>query len=158
MTSKYGKVRIYKIKRVSKDSKRWIQNATNLACENPSKKWGAAYDRRAEISPDASGFAVPFQEDDISVPSSKRMIPAFQRCKSQPKRSRPRTSSRSRPFRYDGSADWYCPGSYPPAVQWLIKKRKPFRQLEDFNSGPRDAESEAYRRPSGTRRDDARLG
>jgi len=101
MTSKYGKVRIYKIKRVSKDSKRWIQNATNLACENPSKKWGAAY---------------------------------------------------------DGSADWYCPGSYPPAVQWLIKKRKPFRQLEDFNSGPRDAESEAYRRPSGTRRDEVRLG
>ncbi|KAJ8613988.1 hypothetical protein CTAYLR_005631 [Chrysophaeum taylorii] len=28
---------------------------------------------------------------------------------------------------------WYCPGAYPPAIQWLIDKRKPFKQLEDFN-------------------------
>jgi dolichyl-diphosphooligosaccharide--protein glycosyltransferase len=29
-------------------------------------------------------------------------------------------------------------------VRWLIDLRKPFRQLEDFNSGPRDKDSEEY--------------
>ena len=74
--SKYGKVRIFKIKKVSKKSKNWVKNQTNLLCDAPGS--------------------------------------------------------------------WYCPGQYPPAVRWLIDLRKPFRQLEDFNSGPRDKDSEEY--------------
>lgn len=34
----------------------------------------------------------------------------------------------------DAEGSWYCPGQYPPAIKWLIDKRKPFRQLEDFNT------------------------
>ena len=33
----------------------------------------------------------------------------------------------------DAPGSWYCVGQYPPAIQWLIDKRKPFKQLEDFN-------------------------
>ena len=74
--SKYGKVRIVTIKKVSKKSKNWVKNQTNLLCDAPGS--------------------------------------------------------------------WFCPGQYPPAVGWLIDLRKPFRQLEDFNSGPRDKDSEEY--------------
>ena len=33
----------------------------------------------------------------------------------------------------DPKQPWYCPGDYPPKLDWLISKRKNFRQLEDFN-------------------------
>ena len=72
-STRFGKVRIFKIKKVSLKSKQWVANTTNWQC--------------------------------------------------------------------DGGG-WYCPGQYPPAVKWLIDKRKPFRQLEDFNSGPRDKDAE----------------
>ena len=75
-TTKYGKVRIFKIKKVSQKSKNWVKNATNLLCDAPGS--------------------------------------------------------------------WYCPGQYPPAIRWLIDKRKPFRQLEDFNTGAMSAEEQKY--------------
>ena len=75
-TTKYGKVRIFKIKKVSQKSKNWVKNATNLLCDAPGS--------------------------------------------------------------------WYCPGQYPPAIKWLIDKRKPFRQLEDFNTGAMSAEEQKY--------------
>jgi len=71
--SKYGKVRIFKIKKVSKKSRTWVKEHT--LCDAPGS--------------------------------------------------------------------WYCPGQYPPAVQWLIDLRKPFRQLEDFNKKA-DSEADEY--------------
>ena len=45
----------------------------------------------------------------------------------------------------DAEGSWYCPGQYPPALRRLIASRKPFSQLEDFNSGGADREyTEAY--------------
>ena len=35
----------------------------------------------------------------------------------------------------DAPGSWYCEGQYPPALRKLIKKRKNFAQLEDFNTG-----------------------
>merc|ERR1740139_2070376 len=64
-TSKYGKVRIFKVRSVSKKSKDWVADPANKLCDAPGS--------------------------------------------------------------------WYCVGQYPPAIQWLIAKRKPFKQLEDFN-------------------------
>ena len=67
-------MRIYKIKRVSLKSKRWIEDPDNRVCDAPGS--------------------------------------------------------------------WYCTGQYPPAMQSLIAKRKPFAQLEDFNR-KKDDESKA---------------
>ena len=61
--SKNGKVRIYRINSVSKESKEWVKN--NRQC-------------------DAGG--------------------------------------------------WYCPGQYPPGLQKVLKEKKDFKQLEDFNA------------------------
>ena len=29
---------------------------------------------------------------------------------------------------------WYCPGQYPPGLQKVLKDKKDFKQLEDFNA------------------------
>lgn len=53
----------------------------------------------------------------------------------------------------DAPGSWYCVGQYPPAIQWLIDKRKPFKQLEDFNTKASDEDEkyqqEYHRRMSG---------
>ena len=64
-TSKYGKVRIFKVMNVSLKSKKWVADPANRVCDAPGS--------------------------------------------------------------------WYCVGQYPPALSSLIAKRKPFKQLEDFN-------------------------
>ena len=33
----------------------------------------------------------------------------------------------------DAPGSWYCEGQYPPALAPVLKKRKSFAQLEDFN-------------------------
>merc|ERR1719168_431125 len=33
----------------------------------------------------------------------------------------------------DAPGSWYCVGQYPPALDKLIRKRRNFAQLEDFN-------------------------
>lgn len=45
----------------------------------------------------------------------------------------------------DAPGSWYCEGQYPPALHWVLKERKNFKQLEDFNTAG-DAEAEAYQR------------
>ena len=62
--TKYGKVRIYKVLSVSKESKEWVKN--NRVCDAPGS--------------------------------------------------------------------WYCPGVYPPGLQKVLKDKKDFKQLEDFNA------------------------
>ena len=68
--SKYGKVRIYKIMSVSKESKEWVLN--NRVCDAPGS--------------------------------------------------------------------WFCPGQYPPALEKILKEKRDFAQLEDFNRGTSDEE------------------
>ncbi len=34
----------------------------------------------------------------------------------------------------DAEGSWYCPGHYPPGLQKVLKEKKDFRQLEDFNA------------------------
>jgi len=84
-TSKYGKVRIFKVRSVSKKSKDWVADPANKLCDAPGS--------------------------------------------------------------------WYCVGQYPPAIQWLIAKRKPFKQLEDFNvkgtEADREYQEEYHKRMSG---------
>ena len=84
-TSKYGKVRIFKVRSVSKKSKDWVADPANKLCDAPGS--------------------------------------------------------------------WYCVGQYPPAIQWLIAKRKPFKQLEDFNvkgtEEDREYQEEYHKRMSG---------
>lgn len=75
-TSKYGKVKIYKVMKVSKKSKEWAADPANRDCDAPGS--------------------------------------------------------------------WYCPGKYPPAIDFVIKEKKAFRQLEDFNAADKDEESEEY--------------
>jgi dolichyl-diphosphooligosaccharide--protein glycosyltransferase len=72
-TSPYGKVKIYKVKGVSKKSKAWAADPANRECDAPGS--------------------------------------------------------------------WYCPGKYPPAIDFVLKEKKAFKQLEDFNvEGDNDAE------------------
>merc|ERR1719163_849550 len=84
-SSKYGKVRIFKVMNVSLKSKKWVADPANRVCDAPGS--------------------------------------------------------------------WYCTGQYPPALTSLIAKRKPFRQLEDFNTAADDASrkyhEEYMRRMSG---------
>lgn len=63
--SKYGKVRIYKVKNICKKSKAWGAGQANRICDAPGS--------------------------------------------------------------------WYCKGQYPPALDYVLQKRKNFKQLEDFN-------------------------
>jgi dolichyl-diphosphooligosaccharide--protein glycosyltransferase len=63
--TKYGKVRIFKIQAVSKESKEWVANPANRICDAPGS--------------------------------------------------------------------WYCKGQYPPGLQKILKEKKDFKQLEDFN-------------------------
>ena len=62
--STHGKVRIYKVMSVSKESKEWVAN--NRVCDAPGS--------------------------------------------------------------------WFCPGQYPPGLQKVLKEKKDFKQLEDFNA------------------------
>jgi dolichyl-diphosphooligosaccharide--protein glycosyltransferase len=68
--SKYGKVRIYKIQSVSRQSKEWVLK--NRVCDVPG--------------------------------------------------------------------GWFCRGQYPPALQKILKEKKDFQQLEDFNVKGDDSE------------------
>lgn len=63
--TKYGKVRIYKIQSVSKESKEWAADPANRQCDAPGS--------------------------------------------------------------------WFCRGQYPPALTKVLKEKKDFKQLEDFN-------------------------
>jgi dolichyl-diphosphooligosaccharide--protein glycosyltransferase len=63
--SRYGKVRIYKIMSVSKESKEWVADPANRVCDAPGS--------------------------------------------------------------------WFCRGQYPPALEKILKEKKDFKQLEDFN-------------------------
>lgn len=74
-SSKYGKVRIWQVLSVSKESKEWAANPANRLCDAPGS--------------------------------------------------------------------WYCPGQYPPKLAWLEKKKKAFKQLEDFNQ-KRDKRDDKY--------------
>ena len=62
----------------------------------------------------------------------------------------------------DAPGSWYCTGQYPPAIQWLIDKRKPFKQLEDFNTQTSEEDKqyqkEYHRRMAGRGRADADEG
>eukprot|EP00554_Chaetoceros_debilis_P004761 CAMPEP_0194095368 /NCGR_PEP_ID=MMETSP0149-20130528/56790_1 /TAXON_ID=122233 /ORGANISM="Chaetoceros debilis, Strain MM31A-1" /LENGTH=962 /DNA_ID=CAMNT_0038781309 /DNA_START=608 /DNA_END=3496 /DNA_ORIENTATION=- len=40
----------------------------------------------------------------------------------------------------DVEGGWYCRGQYPPGMQKILKEKKDFSQLEDFNSGEKDNE------------------
>jgi dolichyl-diphosphooligosaccharide--protein glycosyltransferase len=40
----------------------------------------------------------------------------------------------------DAPGSWYCPGHYPPALEKVLKEKKDFKQLEDFNRGEADEE------------------
>eukprot|EP00980_Cylindrotheca_fusiformis_P001415 scaffold345_cov134-Cylindrotheca_fusiformis.AAC.26 len=40
----------------------------------------------------------------------------------------------------DAPGSWYCPGQYPPALEKILKEKRDFQQLEDFNRGKADAE------------------
>jgi dolichyl-diphosphooligosaccharide--protein glycosyltransferase len=74
--TKYGKVRIYKIQSVSKESKEWVADPSNRDCDAPGS--------------------------------------------------------------------WFCRGQYPPALKKVLKEKKDFKQLEDFNyKGADDSEYQA---------------
>lgn len=70
--SKHGKVRIYKVMSVSKESKAWVADPANRIC--------------------------------------------------------------------DVEGGWFCRGQYPPALRKVLKQKKDFAQLEDFNRGESDEE------------------
>jgi dolichyl-diphosphooligosaccharide---protein glycosyltransferase len=70
--SKYGKVRIYKIMSVSKESKEWVM--ANRKCDAPGS--------------------------------------------------------------------WFCPGTYPPALQKILSEKRDFKQLEDFNTKNKEDDSD----------------
>jgi dolichyl-diphosphooligosaccharide--protein glycosyltransferase len=38
----------------------------------------------------------------------------------------------------DAPGSWFCRGQYPPALQKILKEKKDFAQLEDFNRGQAD--------------------
>lgn len=43
----------------------------------------------------------------------------------------------------DAVGSWFCPGTYPPALEKIIAEKRDFAQLEDFN---RDNSDEAYQK------------
>merc|ERR1711998_684522 len=63
--TKYGKVRIFQVLKISEESKKWAADPANRKCDAPGS--------------------------------------------------------------------WYCEGQYPPSIDPLIKRRRNFAQLEDFN-------------------------
>lgn len=75
--SKHGKVRIYKILSVSKESKEWVADPANRVCDAPGS--------------------------------------------------------------------WFCRGQYPPALEKILKEKRDFKQLEDFNRRDGDADEEYTR-------------
>eukprot|EP00520_Triparma_pacifica_P006366 CAMPEP_0118656832 /NCGR_PEP_ID=MMETSP0785-20121206/13691_1 /TAXON_ID=91992 /ORGANISM="Bolidomonas pacifica, Strain CCMP 1866" /LENGTH=786 /DNA_ID=CAMNT_0006549701 /DNA_START=629 /DNA_END=2989 /DNA_ORIENTATION=- len=77
-TSKYGKVRIFKVLGVSQESKEWVADPTNRDC--------------------------------------------------------------------DVEGGWFCRGLYPPALESVLKSKKDFAQLEDFNAKRDEADSDAYQK------------
>ncbi len=40
----------------------------------------------------------------------------------------------------DAPGSWFCPGQYPPGMQKILKEKRDFSQLEDFNKGESDSE------------------
>jgi dolichyl-diphosphooligosaccharide--protein glycosyltransferase len=38
----------------------------------------------------------------------------------------------------DAEGSWFCRGQYPPALQKILKEKKDFKQLEDFNANRED--------------------
>lgn len=44
----------------------------------------------------------------------------------------------------DAPGSWYCSGQYPPAFSYVLKKRKNFQQLENFNQKDKTKEAEKY--------------
>jgi dolichyl-diphosphooligosaccharide--protein glycosyltransferase len=40
----------------------------------------------------------------------------------------------------DAPGSWYCPGQYPPSMQKILKEKRDFSQLEDFNKREKDNE------------------
>jgi dolichyl-diphosphooligosaccharide---protein glycosyltransferase len=40
----------------------------------------------------------------------------------------------------DAPGSWFCRGQYPPALQKILKQKKDFKQLEDFNVKGDDSE------------------
>jgi dolichyl-diphosphooligosaccharide--protein glycosyltransferase len=75
--SQYGKVRIYKILSVSKESKEWVADPSNRVCDAPGS--------------------------------------------------------------------WFCRGQYPPALEKILKEKKDFKQLEDFNRKDGEGDEEYTR-------------
>jgi len=49
-------------------------------------------------------------------------------------------------FICDAPGSWYCEGQYPPALDSLLKKKKAFKQLEDFNAAKGDSTDEEYQK------------
>merc|ERR1712238_626404 len=43
----------------------------------------------------------------------------------------------------DAPGSWYCSGQFPPALQKVLKDKKDFSQLEDFNKDGNDSEYQA---------------
>lgn len=48
-------------------------------------------------------------------------------------------------YQCDAPGSWYCRGQYPEAIMPVIRKRKNFKQLEDFNTKS-DKEAEEYQK------------
>lgn len=40
----------------------------------------------------------------------------------------------------DAPGSWFCSGQYPPGMQKILKEKRDFSQLEDFNRGEKDSE------------------
>lgn len=47
-------------------------------------------------------------------------------------------------YRCDAPGSWFCPGQYPPGLQAILRQKKDFRQLEDFNRG--DDQDDEYQK------------
>jgi len=45
----------------------------------------------------------------------------------------------------DAPGSWYCTGQYPPALDFVLSRKKDFQQVEDFNVA-KDAEYDKYQK------------
>merc|ERR1712070_755711 len=45
----------------------------------------------------------------------------------------------------DAPGSWYCPGKYPPALDFVFEAKKDFQQLEDFNA-QKDEDHDEYQK------------
>jgi hypothetical protein len=126
-SSKYGKVRIFKVLKVSKKSKKWSADPVS-----PLYRRHCGCTSHNTLQPSPTRCNMPRWPFSASKSSLQYTTSTALHCAPSPFRTRGYWQANRI---CDAPGSWYCVGQYPPALDELMNKKKAFKQLEDFNKG-----------------------